>query len=667
MKKIEKFFSGAWFGVLLVILIMCISLCVRIPSFTLSGYKDKNIEAYRDEEKTPYLHDMDSYYYSTFVKMGAETNNVFSILTATNPYNMPVKEADKVITNSNNFMLLPFVSVLIYKLTGNIFNLSVNRFIALIGPILYVLAVIPAYIFVKRRTNRVGAITAGVIAGMNASFFVSTGFSAYDTDILLCVVPLLFLTLFAESFLAKTLKKGIIYAGLSGFAFLLLTLTWNAYFVYFYLVEGLCFLFLFIYLIKCKFKFRDFIKINEVKILLINILINILISFIVFGKIDLSIFSLIFSLFKGTGTVYQESGYPDPGRFVSELGSLPLFSGDIKSICNITKLGFINRCGGIFSFLLFIAAYIKMFVELFDKKLDLKNKLLLIMLLIWVTGGIVSISMGSRFMKIFIIPALLMIGLSIGQLYKIIKQMKIGYFFILTAFIVIWLPYFETMRLAEAQSPSANDALHETTNYLRENTDENAVIASWWDYGYYYGYDGQRSVLSHGGTFSGRFYYFLSKALVTENIELTKGIFRMIASSGLEASYLIDEYMESPKKGCDVLKRILALDKEEAEKVLKEDYYFTDKQVDKLLSLTHTIPDKDVILIISEDMISKIGAINYYGNYNFVPEYEYSTELNKNCMMSKLYYEDEYEGLEHLTRIEDVTHSRSTNIWKIIY
>lgn len=662
MKKIEKIFSGVWFDILLVIAIMAFSIWMRVPSYTLSGYGDVKDE-YRDDENVPYLHDMDSYYYSSLVATSLEGDKLTDVFHTDNMYKIAKSSTDK-----NDFInaFLPFITAVLYKGTNLITKVSLTKFIALIGPILYVLAIIPAYIFVRKKTNRIGGITAAIIAGCNASFFVSTGFAAYDTDILLCLLPLLVLTTFAESFLAKTFKKGLIFSILSFISMILLIMTWGTYYVYLYLVLGLCCLFLFIYLIKCKWNFKKFIKINEVKILLITIVLYLLSSLIVLGKIDLSIFSSALSMLKGS-SFNQDGSYPAPGKFVSELGALPLYSGTIGSLCDITQLGFINRCGGIFAFLLFICAYVKMFIELFDKNIDFKDKMLIMMLLIWVTGGLISVCMGSRFMKIFMVPALLMIGLSVGQFYKLVKEMKIGYLFIATAFFVLWLPYIETKTLAENQAPSANDSLHETATYLREETDEDSIIASWWDFGYYYEYEGERRTLADGGTFDGRYYYFLAKALTTTNIKLTKGIFRMLSTSGLDASYLIDEYMESSKKGCDVLKKILTLDKEDAEKVLRDDYYFTDKQIDNVLSLTHGETKGDVILIITQDIISKIGAINYYGNYNFVEDYDYSTELDEDCMISVLYYKNEYEGIEHLTRIKDKTNSRTANIWKISY
>lgn len=662
MEKNKKLLESKWVDVVIILILMAITVAFRIPSFTLENYDEVLTDSYSDNESVPYFHDMDSYYYSTQVVRTVEENNLLECFNNPSPYSLNIKNT----TTGDRYSFLPFLVGLIYKITIKITNVSLNKFIALIGPFLYSLCVIPAYIFVRRRTNRLGGITAGIIAGLNASYLVSTGFSAFDTDILLCFLPLAAITCFLEIIYAESTKKRILYAVLSFISYFLLAITWNSATVYFYLLLGTSGLIVLIKLIKCKFKFKELFKDNLVIFLLICAVMLIALTFIATGKIDISMITNIFTAVK-ENTYLQEGLYPDPGRFVAELNKLPLLGGGIKNVFNISQYGIINRTGGIAAYLLLIISIGIMIFQFFNKETDDKDKYLLLFLLLWVFAGFISLNMGSRFMKIFILPSLLIIGLSVGQLYGKTDEKHIKLLIATLTLSFIWLPYIGARTISLNQKPSANDALYETTEFIKANTNDNAIIASWWDYGYYYGYNGHRRVLSHGGTYNGRFYYFLSKALVTDNADLAKGIFRMLATSGLDASNLVDEYLNSPKKGCELLKRILPMSKEDAIKELKDVYYFSDEQVDSIINLTHKEMESELIVIISQDMLSKVGAINYYGNYDFTDNFEASNELDKNSMMSKLFYENEVEGFEHLTRITDITSSKGTNVWRAIY
>ena len=195
--------------------------------------------------------------------------------------------------------------------------------------------------------------------------------------------------------------------------------------------------------------------------------------------------------------------------------------------------------------------------------------------------------------------------------------------------------------------PDGSDTLQEMCDAIREQTEPDAVIASWWDYGYFYEYAAKRLTLGDGGNFNGEWNYWLGQALLTDDILLTKGICRMLATGGLDATHLLmDCYKENgadyARRATDVLKTILPLYRQEAEAYLTGvnlaeeppdnacvvSANLPDSPIDpadrldaataaKLLALTHPEEPRPVYLVFSEDMLRKVGAIATFGRWDF--------------------------------------------------
>ena len=169
--------------------------------------------------------------------------------------------------------------------------------------------------------------------------------------------------------------------------------------------------------------------------------------------------------------------------------------------------------------------------------------------------------------------------------------------------------------------PDGSDTLQVMCDAIREQTEEDAVIASWWDYGYFYEYAARRLTLGDGGNFNGEWNYWLGQALMTDDLRLTKGICRMLANCGLDASHLLmtryetegDEYA---RRAAEVLLTILPMSRDDAYAVLTGDL-MDAAAAEELLALTHPAEPRPVYLVLSEDMLRKVGAIGTFGLWDF--------------------------------------------------
>ena len=666
IKNKEKKSKRIYLDILLIFLIIGTAICLHLPSYKYTEVDKEYISEYEDENGDTYLHDMDSYYY---VRKVQELSKDITNFT---------KSEDSLRGHeiSSNQGIVPlffpaFVSV-IWKIVSFFFNaIPFMRFIRYVGPILSALACIPAYIFVKKRTNILGGLTAGFVAATSPPFFELNGFGCFDTDLLLFLLPLVFMCSFIEALQAKSLKKQLIWLGVLSLSYLLLFYTWAGHSIYYYLAIGLSLLFIFITLIKEKFNFKKSIKYNDFRASLIILLLLTAITLIINQKIDLSVFNYLLNLLKKDVFLFNE--YPDPGKYISELISIPFFSGRIGLIFSTHDQGIINKMGGLFTVIASITTLIYLFKHglKYITKSDKEQKddyILFIVLFFWVLGGLISLQGGYRFTKIIAIPICLIVGIGIGTLYKYLSKKGIGLYAILmfTGFIVL-IPGISALKIAQNQKPFADDALTNISDWIRKNTSKNAIIISWWDHGYYYEFRGERTTAADGKTYNGRYYYWLANIFITKDEHLSSAISKMIAYSGVEASALADEYAGSSKLGCEMLKEILVLNKEEAAKLLKDKYSLNDGQITELLTYTHNDEQREIIVIVTKDMLDKIEPISYYANYDFNNENSGVFYVDNESMMYRLFHNQNMEGYyKHLTSIEDPTSNHTGQIWKVV-
>ena len=168
--------------------------------------------------------------------------------------------------------------------------------------------------------------------------------------------------------------------------------------------------------------------------------------------------------------------------------------------------------------------------------------------------------------------------------------------------------------------------------WVGETQSNDTVITSWWDYGYLFEVAADRQVTFDGGSQSGDRAFWLGKAMTTDDLELSAGIFRMLDSSGDRAVNKLIEITDSPGKSVDILLDILPRTSSDAEKQLTSKYNLNAADAKAVVGYTHPDNPRPVTFVASSDMIVKAGWWTYFGawdfenqtseNYNYVMPYE---------------------------------------------
>ena len=170
---------------------------------------------------------------------------------------------------------------------------------------------------------------------------------------------------------------------------------------------------------------------------------------------------------------------------------------------------------------------------------------------------------------------------------------------------------------SEGVVPGTSDAMWNAMKWINENTDEDTVITSWWDFGYLFEIAADRQVTFDGGSQSGDRAFWLGQAMTTDNLELSAGIFRMLDSTGTAAQTDLINYTNSSGQATDILIDILPRTADDAQKTLTSKYHLTSEQAKTVVQNTHPDDIRPVIFVASSDMLTKAGWWSYFGAWDF--------------------------------------------------
>ena len=165
--------------------------------------------------------------------------------------------------------------------------------------------------------------------------------------------------------------------------------------------------------------------------------------------------------------------------------------------------------------------------------------------------------------------------------------------------------------------PGTSDPMWNAMTWINENTENNTVITSWWDFGYLFEIAADRQVTFDGGSQSGDRAYWLGQAMTTSDLEYSAGIFRMLDSSGTKPQEDLYNFTGDYGKTTEILKEILPMTAQNATDTLVNNYHLTNEQAQQVVNGTHPANPRPVMFVASSDMLQKAGWWSYFGDWNF--------------------------------------------------
>lgn len=609
-----------------------------------------------------YSMDADSYYYlrkaKEFTENGFSSINVFSS-----------RSEDALITSirtgERDFLpnLLSAIAAIVwYMLNGIGVKVGIYALATHLPACILALFVIPIYLFLKKRITIPAAAAGALFATLAPPYLKHSLCTFFDTDALIGLLAIVLILSLYECVLCKNSRGKIVYGIISCLTALLLYCTWKIFYVYVIIAVGTTATALIILHATIGKKINDE---PRLRIPLIFMGVQTLIALVLGAK------DAIDTIASNFGTPGSAEVWPSSAAYVGELTRPSLYEGKLFwDIFLSADSDYISYFGGLFCFVLLlvsVAFCLFRVVKMFRNRKNgaaFEEAFLLLAIGAWFCGTVVMCFFGIRFMEFAILPSALIMSYGVHWIsgwllsekrtlitkrilyvcvamllfaifalqYPVLScvlggavllfgffgsYIKKGYALVALFLAVVLLGSMEGAYLIGTLGrPLFEKNVEDAMLWIRDNTDEDAVIINFWDFGYMYQYTAERRTVSDGGTYNGAFTYWLAEMMATDNLELSAGIARMLQNSGLDATEYAEQVSGGKAKACSVLKEILALPEEEAVNVLYANGYSAE-QAAKLLGYTHPKNCPDMYLVVNYHLLRLSSTLDYYTSWDF--------------------------------------------------
>ncbi|MBL7196465.1 MAG: hypothetical protein ISS47_00040 [Candidatus Omnitrophica bacterium] len=230
-----------------------------------------------------------------------------------------------------------------------------------------------------------------------------------------------------------------------------------------------------------------------------------------------------------------------------------------------------------------------------------------------------------RFALLLIVPLGIMFGIvfdkAIRQIFnfsfKFSKKIRFSILGLLVVIIYLFVSFYTTrsIKIASFKLPMMNDAWYRSLTFIKHNSDKDAIINSWWDYGHWFKAVAQRRVLFDGKTQNSPIAFWMAKVLTTSDEKEAIGILRMLDISKNEAFDLLKSNGLTHVQTINILRDIVKLSEKEARRHLKES--LEKEEIDKAIPLLFNSNMPQAYFIASYDMVGKMRSISHIGNWDF--------------------------------------------------
>lgn len=596
-------------------------------------------EYYQRDDGTTYLFDLDSYTFYSNLNNYLAYGHKGTHLQNGEPY-----------TDRNAPLGLPaglrffhdYVLLFIYYLM-NLFGTfdtmqSTLYFVVLLAP----LTVIPAFFIVKRITkSNIGGFFSALLIATHQGIVSRTSGGGADTDIYNVLFPLYIIWMFIETLSADNFKTKLKYSVLTSFFVGLYSFTWAGWWYVYDVVIGTMIFIIILEFIKSKYvKHESHIP----KSLWLTIKDEFyLLSSLVIAS---GFFSIMFNLLRNTFVSSIRNFFNfiiGPFGFIKlkAVGITSLWPNIMTTVAELNPSSFdniVNSIGGVgFLFLAFVSILVLLYFDYRDfvnKSSKITHYKYTLVLVLWFFATLYPAIKAVRFLLVVTPPLIISMSVLFGffdvyltRAFKTDKRkiaVKIGYFILL---ILLVNPLVKVgFAVSQQQVPLMNDMWYDSLSYINNNTDSNAILTSWWDFGYFFTAIAKRPVTFDGGFQVGHDAHWVGKSFLVNDEKKTLGILRMLNCGQNTAFEYLNNFTNNTPYSVDLINDIIVLNIDDAKTYLDyQNLSMSNLELTQLLMYSHCDAPES-IYITSGDMVQKAGVWAHFGSWDF----------NKADMFSKI-------------------------------
>lgn len=228
----------------------------------------------------------------------------------------------------------------------------------------------------------------------------------------------------------------------------------------------------------------------------------------------------------------------------------------------------------------------------------------------------------ARFLFFLVTPFSLIVGkgfyrisLFLHKLFKSILKLQIKEFYasfasILVILLVIFFALNPNPFVAKTKLPFMTKSVADTTDFIRLNSANDAVIATSWDLGYLWQAFARRATFFDGGLFNTQRLYWISKAVSADNETVSASIATILSCGGdLGLVGIFDELSRVLPEKLTVFNQLMA-----------SNNWRVKNAASKYLNISEDIfcnKTNEVFFVVTESMLYQIPAFIHYADWDF--------------------------------------------------
>lgn len=527
--------------------------------------------------------------------------------------------------------------------------------IALITPI-------PAFFIGRKFAGPIGGFFAALYVAINPGTLARTSAGVPDTDVYSIVFPLLILWAYLETYDAKTSKSRFIWTILAGFFTGLYAWAWSGWWHVFFIALGGTGAYM-VMSLAINYRAHKLAAIKSLKAtaMILGLYIVATAAFVsAFRDVHFFLDSVNQPFhFMVIQQAAKESMWPNVYTTVAELNTV-----DIKGI--VGSIG-----GWTYAIIALIGAIFAMSKKDEHGFYDFKFGLILLM---WIAATVYASTKGVRFLMLLTLPFTICLASFVGNLSEsagrwLKRTMNVPFAtptiaVILFAMFIASSTWAAAVATSQQNIPLINDAWWTTLTNIKDKSEPNAILTSWWDFGHWFKSIAQRPTTFDGGTQNTPIAHWVGKMLLTGDEDEAMGILKMLnCGSNNAAVFLEEEFNGDTVRVVDLLYRIIKMDEASARAELVKNGV---KNPDRVVQATHCKAPESFV-IASDDMIGKGGVWAHFGSWNFTRAQIYINIKNMSRKQAVEYVKGIGVNPDDATRLVDELKSqrddRSINTW----
>lgn len=492
------------------------------------------------------------------------------------------------------------------------------------------LAIIPLFFLTRKIAGNIGGLFAGIFLALNSYLLARTAGGIFDTDGYSTLFPLLISWVFVESWLIESQKKRLLLAALCGTLIGIYATAWTGWWFTFLLLVATMgsLMLLSVYSSYQKIKEKELaltavLKNDTLFLLIFTVTSGILVDLLLFQKkFEFSKIVLAPLRFFARGEEVTASLWPSVFKSVTEFGGAGV----------PTVLSWLEGTA------LVALALLGMILLLTMGEQKEKKRLYVLLLILWIIPTFYAATTGQRFIVLLVPVFAVAVGIGAGKLYDkaplFSRSMhlpeRLVQLMLLILFIALFVsPAVQAHTMIKTLVPDLNDTWYTVLTSIKNDSSKNAIITSWWDYGYNIMTIAERSVTFDSGD-QGERIYWVGKLLLADNEKEAIGILRMLNCGQEQAPHVLEKHLDGDTvKAMDILNQVILLDKERAEMFLEKNG-LSEQAIGEVLSTTHCDDLRPQYFITSDDMVPKSITWGHFGLWDFTKAKVYQEVKKRN-------------------------------------